>query len=760
MTRAGFRLLVVMCVVFLVSGCASDKEKTQTFLNKGQAAYDAGQYNEAVIQIKNAIELTPKSLAAHRLLSQVYLKLGDARQTFSTLLKIEQLAPEDLDNTARVASFYLLGRQVEEARRRVDDILSENPDHIQALYLKAGILSNGQENLPKIKEIYSRILALNPQEARAHLALARIFGAENDFAQAESHLIKAKTITPDSINIYKTLFDFYMTSQHPDKGLAVLKELVQQHPDQADPHIFLGNFYQGRGQSDKAVAEFKAAIEKDKTNINARMRLARLLNARGDAQEAEAYIRQAMELEPDNYTVKTAYAEFHFTHGNIDSARKLVDETLAARPDFLPAKVLYGKLLVRDREFEKAVLLFSDLVKEEPDSPAYHFLLGSALFDKGDTAQAKASLATAIEKNPRHISARVMLATIHYGEQDYDLALDHLLRVLELAPDHYQANLILGNVRMAQNKNKEARQIFDRLVTLNPANPTAFYRLGILDRAEKKYKAAETHLKQALNLNSTLMDVFSALVSVYAVQEKFDQALETIDDHLKAHSDHGVVASVLMNLKGTILLSKNDWPKAEAAYKKAIEQNPRYVPPYLTLAKMYGSRKNWDAVEKTYLSLIENRPDQAMAHGLLGSLYERDGKLEQAETQYLKALEIDPDHIQAVNNLAYLYAEQDKQLNKALDLARQAKKRLGQVPAIMDTLGWVYYKKELFDSAAAEFESCVALSPRNPVFHYHLGLAYHRLGKTDKARDALNKALDLSVEFSGADHARSVLGQL
>ena len=64
----------------------------------------------------------------------------------------------------------------------------------------------------------------------------------------------------------------------------------------------------------------------------------------------------------------------------------------------------------------------------------------------------------------------------------------------------------------------------------------------------------------------------------------------------------------------------------------------------------------------------------------------------------------------------------------------------------MDTLGWVYYKKGLFDSAAAEVESCIDLEPRNPIFHYHLGLAYHQLGKATKAKAALEKALELIKE--------------
>ena len=760
MTRAGFKLFVLICVAILVTGCASDQEKTKKFLDQGQSAYDSGQYGEAVIQVKNAIKLSPRSIAAHKLLAKVYLKQGDARQTFNTLLKLEQLDPNDLDNTARVASFYLLGRQPDEAKKRVDQVLAKNPDHVQALFLRAGLLSADAQNLDQIKTVYTRILDIDPKQARAHLALARIAGSERLFEDAQTHLLKAQKIDPGNMNIQKTLFDFYMSRQQPEKGLALLKDLAAQQPDKADPHIFLGNFYLGQGNADKAEAEYKLAIEKDTTNISAYMRLARVLNAKGDADAAEGYIQKAMAQEPDNFTIQNAYAEFHFSRNDLTKAREMVDGILAKRPDFMPAKVLSGRLMIRERKYDQAIQLFTDLIREEPDSPAYHFLLGSALFEKGKLTQAKAALANAIEKAPNHIQARVILANIHFRQQDYDLAQDNLTRVLARAPDNYQANLILGNIQMAKRENNAARKTFDRLIAIDPANPSAYYRLGILDRAEKKYAMAETHLKKALEFNPTLMDVFSALVSVYAIQEEYDKALQTIDSHLSAHSDHGAVAAVLMNLKGTILLSKDDMAGGEAAFKDAVEQNPRYVSPYLTLAKLYGAQKDWTAAEKIYQDLIEHRPDQALAHGLLGSLYERDGKQDLAETQYLKALDIDPDHIPALNNLAYLYAQQDRDLTKALELARRAKERVGQVPAIMDTLGWVYYKKQLFDSAAAEFESCTKINPQNPIFHYHLGLSYHHLGKTEKAKASFNKALSLNKDFDGADDARAILDKM
>ncbi|MCG8619880.1 MAG: tetratricopeptide repeat protein, partial [Desulfobacterales bacterium] len=701
-----------------------------------------------------------KSLPAHELLAKTYLKLGDARQAFNTLRIIEQLAPNDLDNVAQVASFYLLGRQREEAEKRVERILKENPDHPQALYLKAGLLSGNRDNLDEIEEIYSRILSLDPNQARAHLALSRIFMTRNQPEKAEIELKKALAISPENTNIYKGLFEFYMSRNNPDAARSVLEDLINTKPEQADPYIFLGNYHMGMGDLDKARTAFEKAVEKAPSNLNAHMLLARVFNAQGDAEKAEAYIKKALAASPDNYTVKNAYAEFHFSHGEFDKALALVEEILSQRPNFPSAKVLKGKILSRKRDYEGAVRLFSELIKEEPDSPAYHFLLGSALFEKGEIARAKSSLSTVLDNDPGHTQARILMATIHFRQGDLYLAEDNVKKVLATRPDHYNANLLMGNVLMAGKNNAEARDIFEKLIQADPNTPTAYYRLGLLARSEKKYDEALRNLTRALELNPSLMDVFSSLISVHAIRGQYDKALAAIDAHMKKRGDNTITAAIMLNLKGNILLSKQDRPGAVDAYKASIQNNPRYMTPYLTLAKLYGASKDWGETEKVYLDLVARRQDQALPYGLLGTLYERMGKPDQAEAMYLKALEVDPNHIPAVNNLAYLYAQQDRELNKALELARQAKERLGRIPAIMDTLGWVYYKKGLFESAAQEFLSCTEKEPSNPIFHYHLGLAYDKIGHSKKAKAALTAALKLSRDFTGADEAKAILNRL
>jgi Flp pilus assembly protein TadD len=78
-------------------------------------------------------------------------------------------------------------------------------------------------------------------------------------------------------------------------------------------------------------------------------------------------------------------------------------------------------------------------------------------------------------------------------------------------------------------------------------------------------------------------------------------------------------------------------------------------------------------------------------------------------------------------------------------------------PEVDDTLGWVYYKKDLASMAVGPLEESRQKRPNNASTLYHLGMTYAKLGDKVKARAALESALKVSPTFAGADSARQTL---
>ena len=81
-------------------------------------------------------------------------------------------------------------------------------------------------------------------------------------------------------------------------------------------------------------------------------------------------------------------------------------------------------------------------------------------------------------------------------------------------------------------------------------------------------------------------------------------------------------------------------------------------------------------------------------------------------------------------------------------------------PSVMDTLGWIFYHKELYDSAIREFNGSLEKIPENAVVRYHLGMAYYKKGDKQGAKRELEKALSLDGKFEGAKEAKKILAEL
>jgi Flp pilus assembly protein TadD len=69
----------------------------------------------------------------------------------------------------------------------------------------------------------------------------------------------------------------------------------------------------------------------------------------------------------------------------------------------------------------------------------------------------------------------------------------------------------------------------------------------------------------------------------------------------------------------------------------------------------------------------------------------------------------------------------------------------------------IYMKRQQLGQAVRRFEQSVAVNPENPVYHYHLGLAYSKSGDIERARRSLQAALKLQPAFGDARQALDTL---
>jgi tetratricopeptide (TPR) repeat protein len=81
-------------------------------------------------------------------------------------------------------------------------------------------------------------------------------------------------------------------------------------------------------------------------------------------------------------------------------------------------------------------------------------------------------------------------------------------------------------------------------------------------------------------------------------------------------------------------------------------------------------------------------------------------------------------------------------------------------PNAADTLGWAYYKLGSPESAVVQLKECAQKNPNNPMYQYHLGMAYMAARQFGLAERFLQKALQDDPNFPDAASARAALDRL
>ena len=263
-----------------------------------------------------------------------------------------------------------------------------------------------------------------------------------------------------------------------------------------------------------------------------------------------------------------------------------------------------------------------------------------------------------------------------------------------------------------------------------------------------------------MDLNPDLIDVFTQLVLTYAASQQTDTALARCDRQLDLLKDSKIHQAIIHTLKGNIYQARKQTDMAEEEFKLAMKANPEYIQPYYGLARIYLLSNRSDEAIAQMEKIIEKEPEQKAPHMLLGTIYDIQRKFDRSEAHYRAALKIDPQFAPAANNLAYLLSEQSGKYDEALTFARIAKAQMPDDPSIMDTLGWIYYRKGLYDSAIQELSDSAGKLENNAVVRFHLGMAYYKKNQMDRAKSELNKALKLDSAFEGSDVAKKTLAEL
>ena len=205
--------------------------------------------------------------------------------------------------------------------------------------------------------------------------------------------------------------------------------------------------------------------------------------------------------------------------------------------------------------------------------------------------------------------------------------------------------------------------------------------------------------ENALKLDSVNFAALSGLIGLYSQRQEFDKAHARIDQALNSYPNN----ASLHYLKAQVYMLQHNAQATEAELRKTIELDGSYIAAYHALGALFINMKQEDRAISEYQQIVKMRPDNPVAYTMIGMLEDSRKNYDAAADNYRKALAQDSHSVIAANNLAWLYAAYGKgNLDEAVKLAQGVVQRNPNVAGFVDTLGWVYYKKNLYAAAAEQ----------------------------------------------------------
>ena len=203
-----------------------------------------------------------------------------------------------------------------------------------------------------------------------------------------------------------------------------------------------------------------------------------------------------------------------------------------------------------------------------------------------------------------------------------------------------------------------------------------------------------------------------------------------------------------------------DLEKSESNVRLAIARDPKTPDAYTLLANIHLARGAVEEAKADLRAAIAAHPRRLLNYMALVTEYEKEGNWEEAKKLCENAHDIDRAAPVVAAELAFLYLEHGGDVNAAVALAQVARQRMPDSPITADALGWAYYKLGSLSSAVVQLKESSDKVPGNPIYHYHLGMAYLASRQFDLARQSLRAALRTDPQFLYAANARTALDQI
>jgi tetratricopeptide (TPR) repeat protein len=596
------------------------------------------------------------------------------------------------------------------------------------------------------------ILERNPRHFDGLLLSAATVNTPADIEAEIRRLETTRAVYADRAKFHMSLGVLYLRKSAPEDAERALQEAIAHEPKSVDAHLVLGDFYMTRRDVGRAEQQYKAAASLGAVGSMPRLRLADFYFAMQRPDEGKRVLQDITSKAPDFLPAWRRLAEVALIERRYDDAVEALAPVFKKNAADFEGGLLRGRIHLARGETVDAIQDFQSLLKVEPNFAPARYQLALTYVAAGNIQQAKAELTDIATGFP---DGALLLADLHLQTNAPDAAIE-VLRALTSKQPNFSAYVLLGSAYLRKKDPANAAIVFETIVRQAPKDPRGPYLVGQALLAQAKRAEAKKRFEEALTLAPEYIEPLAQLADLAIAERQPDAAVERVQRQMARVPKSAAIPYLL----GRIHERRGDTQRAEKAFLTALEIEPTMVAPYVAVAGLYANSGKYDQALQNVNEALKRRPRDLGAQMLQSVVYEGKGDVGNAIKGYEKTLLLNPRFAPAANNLAYLYSEHGGDKNRALALAEVAKETAPDEPHISDTLGWILYKRGVYQRALALLKESAGKLPDNMEVQYHLGMTYAKLGDKVGAREALGRAAASPAAFVGKDEAKRVLTEM
>ena len=446
------------------------------------------------------------------------------------------------------------------------------------------------------------------------------------------------------------------------------------------------------------------------------------------------------ELAPENLESHQILGQIQLNQSNVKGATDAFAGLVENSDDIETGMRTAVSTLLHDTNYRAALEVAGNLLDLHPTNAMIHFGVARLQLSNGHKQEALEAVDQSLSYNPESGDAILLkgqiLSEMGRAQEGYG----YVRSRVSALPDNLMIRLGLARMLVRAELYDEASREFDGIAKLAPDNANAMFTLGLLALESRRTDAAAGYLERVLELGQHESDSHYYLGRIADNRQEYQVAIEHYDQVRQGDNvlDAKIRSAEIRGATGDLDLGRQQLQRL-----RMVSTDPQVqVRLILSEGRLLREADRYTESLAVFNEGLEGHPENVellYAHALTA---EHLGMDEAFERDLRKVIELEPENAHALNALGYFLVDRGQRLDEAEVYLNKAISLLPEDPAIIDSLGWLNYRKGNYDEALVLLRKAFGKLV-DPEIAAHLGEVLWVTGDEKSATEIWNKGLEV-----------------